>query len=78
MLVVPFHKLDKAEKIVTDLLRKKNIFIEVKKLAKIAGSKKSFGLEKGSVCLFYMIGMVYQIAQIKGKFRWTGRLRMMN
>ena len=69
-LFVPEEKLQRAEDLFKDLLRKSSESVKVRTIAKIAGLIGSFTLAMGSVARFYSRGMLSQVARMVNKEGW--------
>ena len=66
-LYVPEDKLQRAEFLIKELLRKSSESVKVRMIAKIAGLIGSFTLAMGSVARFYSRGMLSQVAKMVNK-----------
>ena len=66
-LFVPEEKLQRAEDLVKEMLRKSSELMKVRMIAKIAGLLGSFTLAMGSVARFYSRGMLSQVARTVNK-----------
>ena len=70
MLFVLEEKLQRAEDLVEEMLRKSSELMKVRTIAKIAGLLGSFTLAMGSVARFYSRGMLSQVARTVNKEGW--------
>ena len=69
-LFVLEEKLQRAENLVKEMLRKSSELVKVRMIAKIAGLLGSFTLAMGSVARFYSRGMLSQVAKVVSKEGW--------